>query len=432
LSKNVTRDSDLAAYLQANVDPQEPRHPSDSLAYRAWRRRFMLQRLHLGLSIAIVAYFTFILLRVIQGFIDPSQLDLTWMAMAATAELGLVTCFIVHRTAAGQQHPEIIFLAASWSITIIEQIWATVRGIAFPGLFSWTLVFLTQSTLIPVNWPLHLVSQLGVLIYFFGVNTVLDLRPQGAPLWDARQDLYLFWFCCICNVSVYLYEQLQKSEFKARLQLEAEQEKSERLLLNILPEAIAQKLKQDQRTIADSFAEATVLFADIVGFTQLSADVPPQEVVNLLNRIFSAFDQLVEHHGLEKIKTIGDAYMVVGGLPIERVDHVEAIANLALDMQHVMIQFKTHDNQPLQIRIGINSGPVIAGVIGRKKFIYDLWGNAVNIASRMESQGLAGCIQVTPIVYERLGDRYQFQDRGVVDIKGKGRMNTYLLMGRKE
>ncbi|MBW4679971.1 MAG: response regulator [Microcoleus vaginatus WJT46-NPBG5] len=214
-------------------------------------------------------------------------------------------------------------------------------------------------------------------------------------------------------------------------QLQAEQEKSERLLLNILPKAIAEKLKQGWNTIADSFAEVTVLFADIVDFTKLSAQVSPTDLVNLLNDIFSTFDRLAEQHGLEKIKTIGDAYMVVGGLPVPSANHAIAIAEMALDMQQAIAQFNTQREQPFSIRIGINTGPVVAGVIGTHKFTYDLWGDTVNIASRMESQGIIGKIQVTSATYERLRERYKFEDRGLIDVKGKGEMRTYLLLDRQ-
>ena len=214
-------------------------------------------------------------------------------------------------------------------------------------------------------------------------------------------------------------------------QLAAEQEKSERLLLNILPKPIADRLKQNERTIADSFPEVTVLFADIAGFTQLSARVSPQELVQLLNEIFSGFDRLVEKHDLEKIKTIGDAYMVVGGLPMPRADHALAIADMALDMQGEVERFNANHDASLSIRIGINTGPVVAGVIGTKKFIYDLWGDAVNTASRMESHGIPGYIQLTSSTYELLRDRYLFEERGIIQVKGKGEMNTFLLKGRK-
>jgi adenylate cyclase len=213
--------------------------------------------------------------------------------------------------------------------------------------------------------------------------------------------------------------------------LRVQQQQSERLLLNILPEEIANRLKQGDSTIADTFADVTVLFADIVGFTQLSARVSPTELVALLNDIFSSFDNLAERHGLEKIKTIGDAYMVVGGLPIIRPDHAEAIAEMALDMQEAIIDFSNTHNQDLSIRIGINTGPVVAGVIGIKKFIYDLWGDTVNTASRMESHGKPGSIQVTSTTYHKLQDKYVFESRGAIEVKGKGMMTTYLLKYRK-
>jgi len=212
--------------------------------------------------------------------------------------------------------------------------------------------------------------------------------------------------------------------------LEAEQGKSERLLLNILPQAIANRLKQGTSTIAESFADVTVLFADIVGFTELSARISPTELVELLNQIFSTFDLLAERHNLEKIKTIGDAYMVVGGLPKPQVDHIEAIADMALDMLIEISRFSTSSGETFNIRIGINTGPVVAGVIGTKKFIYDLWGDTVNIASRMESHGIPGCIQVSEATYERLRDKFHFEPRGAIYVKGKGDMNSYLLKGK--
>ena len=213
--------------------------------------------------------------------------------------------------------------------------------------------------------------------------------------------------------------------------LAEEQAKSERLLLNILPPQIAQQLKQEERTIADSFPDVTVMFADIVGFTELAAKTPPIELVEILNVIFSEFDQLTEQHGLEKIKTIGDAYMVVGGLPAAKPNHAEAIAAMALDMQDRITEFCSETGKALSIRIGIHTGPVIAGIIGTKKFIYDLWGDTVNIASRMESHGVPGSIQVTEETYKRLKNQYLFEDRGLIPVKGKGKMNCYLLKREK-
>jgi adenylate cyclase len=214
-------------------------------------------------------------------------------------------------------------------------------------------------------------------------------------------------------------------------QLRVEREKSERLLLNILPSTIAERLKEDQGIIAESFAEATILFSDVVGFTQMSARISPVELVYLLNEIFSAFDELATRHGLEKIKTIGDAYMVASGLPERRADHAEAMAELALDMQDALAAFNRARGATLNIRTGIHTGPVVAGIIGTSKFIYDLWGDAVNTASRMESHSTPGRIQVTAATYERLQHAYLFEARGTINVKGKGDMSTYFLLGRK-
>lgn len=209
----------------------------------------------------------------------------------------------------------------------------------------------------------------------------------------------------------------------------------DRLLLNILPKSVADYLKQQdfstikEHPVAESFNQATILFADIVGFTEVSAQMSALEIVDLLNRIFSCFDQLAEHHHLEKIKTIGDAYMVASGIPIPSVDHADAIAQMALAMQTAIQSFYRESNHPFQLRIGINTGPVVAGVIGLKKFSYDLWGDTVNVASRMESQGMPGKIQVTEATYHLLKDRYQFEARGNLQVKGKGDMKTYFLAG---
>lgn len=227
---------------------------------------------------------------------------------------------------------------------------------------------------------------------------------------------------------------------RAEEALRLEQDKTERLLLNILPKLIAHRLKQDQQVlakqgvaapIAESFDDVTILFADIVGFTPLSARLPPIEMVNLLNHIFSRFDQLAQQYNLEKIKTIGDAYMVVGGLPVPSDEHAEAIAHMALDMQQAIHCFQAEQGESFQIRIGINTGSVVAGVIGINKFIYDLWGDAVNVASRMESSGIPGRIQVTQETYKRLKDKFEFEERGAIIVKGKGKMTTYWLIERK-
>ncbi len=224
-------------------------------------------------------------------------------------------------------------------------------------------------------------------------------------------------------------EELEHRVEQRTAQLNQEKEHSEQLLLNILPAEIVERLKRAESP-TEYFEEVTILFADIVGFTQLSSEIEPMQLVAGLNRIFSAFDGLTEKYGLEKIKTIGDAYMVVGGLPTPRSDHATAIADMALDMQAYMQTVKTELGENLELRIGINTGPVIAGVIGIKKFIYDLWGDAVNVASRMESHGKPGYIQVTEATYSYLKDQYILERRGPVFVKGRGEMLTYWLIGK--
>ena len=214
--------------------------------------------------------------------------------------------------------------------------------------------------------------------------------------------------------------------------LEAEQERSERLLLNILPAAIADQLRAGVTTIAESQPDVTVLFADIVGFTPLGQELKAHALVDLLNEVFIAFDDLAEAAGLEKIKTIGDAYMVVGGLPTPRADHLEAVLGLAIAMHSAITFVETPHGGALQLRIGIDTGPVVAGVIGRRKFSYDVWGDTVNMASRMESHGVAGRIQVTERVARAAWQHFDFETRGSVEIKGKGAMTTFLLVGARQ
>jgi class 3 adenylate cyclase len=209
--------------------------------------------------------------------------------------------------------------------------------------------------------------------------------------------------------------------------IEQKNRENESLLLNILPGEVAKRLKSGEASIADSFAEVTVLFADLVGFTVMSSKIGPDEVVNLLNNLFTRFDNIAQELEVEKIKTIGDAYMAVCGLPNPRADHAARMMEMARRMLATTEDYGKSVGTKMDLRIGVNSGPVVAGVIGASKFIYDLWGDTVNIASRMESHGLPGSIQVTRAVYEQLKDKYGFRERGPVEVKGKGLIETWLL-----
>jgi guanylate cyclase len=228
-----------------------------------------------------------------------------------------------------------------------------------------------------------------------------------------------------------LLAQFVRQREQALAALQVEQDRAENLLLNILPRSIAERLKTDSTTIADQFAAASILFADIVDFTPLSDQLQPAEVVGLLDDLFTHFDSLAERYGVEKIKTIGDCYMVAAGVPTPRPDHARVMALMALDMREAMRSEHGVGHLDLELRIGINSGPVVAGVIGRKRFLYDLWGDAVNMASRMESSGTPGRIQVTRATCELLRDEFELEPRGTVPIKGKGEVETWYLVGRR-
>jgi adenylate cyclase len=259
------------------------------------------------------------------------------------------------------------------------------------------------------------------------VGIALDI-PSPLPEWFS--SLILALNITVGGTIVFtLLALFAKQREDALLALQSEHERAESLLLNILPGSIARRLKASPTTIADQFDAASVLFADVVGFTPHSEHMSAAEVVGTLDRLFSHFDTLAERYRLEKIKTIGDAYMVAAGVPEPRPDHATVLASLALDMTASMAAEGALADLGLELRIGINSGPVVAGVIGRKRFLYDLWGDAVNIASRMESQGTPGRIQITEPTHELLGDEFVCERRGMVEVKGKGEMETWYLIG---
>jgi guanylate cyclase len=266
-----------------------------------------------------------------------------------------------------------------------------------------------------------------------GLSAAIDpALAAGAP--DVPEGVVVTFFALnILGVATTAYALLQYFVYgreQALAALGREKERSERLLLNVLPEPVAARLKEREGIIADDFPAVTVLFADLVGFTPLAERLPASEVVSLLDRVFAGWDALAAERGAEKIKTIGDAYMVAAGIPLQRDDHAEAIADLALAMGPELARCSADAGLELDVRIGIDSGPVVAGVIGQSKFSYDLWGDAVNTASRMESHAEPGMIQVTERAYELLKPDFQLHPRGTIDVKGKGPMRSYLLTGR--
>jgi class 3 adenylate cyclase len=308
------------------------------------------------------------------------------------------------------------------------------RGLGFQSYFFLfppvTLLLMPGRADRLARWMLAVASPLLYLFVEHHPLTAIATMPvpavAHAPL---RALASALTFATLALVLYFFYADLLRAEDA----LAREHERSENLLDNILPRSIARRLKNDKASIADGFAEVSVLFADLVGFTDLSARMPPAELVQLLNRIFSELDDMTEQRGLEKIKTIGDAYMVAAGLPEPRADHAQALVAFALDLLDTVERLSRETGQALTVRIGIHTGPVVAGVIGKRKFIYDLWGDTVNVASRMESHGVPGRVHVSSAVARRLDDTIDIEiaEGRTIQVKGKGEMVTHLVTRRK-
>ncbi|MCO6450853.1 MAG: adenylate/guanylate cyclase domain-containing protein [Caldilineales bacterium] len=359
------------------------------------------------------------------------------------------------------------YLGHTPQVTVLYLSWAVYQAflLLLLGIHRLTISSVARAQFVGLPiWSGALLVVLGGFTYVSGQTLWVILAPLGAlVMFGSREALYwLYGFIIMLVISVFLPATsagaavptglrqfmlgwnvvgptafvfailiyfVQQRDMAFRL-LRAEQDKAEALLLNILPAEIAAILKNENRIIADNFDAASILFADVVGFTPLSADMKPDELVAILDEVFSHLDGLAETYGLEKIKTIGDCYMAAAGVPNARPDHAQAITRLALDLRDYV---NNHDVRgcKLAFRIGINSGPVVAGVIGRKKFIYDLWGDAVNTASRMESHGRANLIQITQATHDLIKDDFECKSLGTIQVKGKGEMPVWSVEGIK-
>jgi len=309
-------------------------------------------------------------------------------AILATLYLGFSSAFWMH-------------ILISMSIIVLVPFWT--KKVRYSICLALSLIMVAIGTMSILIGPLQPIS-IGVEIYFFASNAI---------------------FLALIVVSVIAVYDFAVAQAEEALQLEFS--RAESLLLNILPSAIAARLKAQEEPLADSHDSVSVLFADLAGFTHLSRKMSAAELVNLLNDLFSRFDKLVQQHGAEKIKTIGDAYMVATGLSGSVANHAEQVADLALGMQKAFGEFRAQNQVDLKLRIGVHSGAVIAGVIGQQKFAYDLWGDTVNIASRMESEGLPDQIQISAETWQLIHHRYVTSSRGEIQIKGHSPRATYLL-----
>jgi adenylate cyclase len=396
----------------------QPRARSQVYAERIARRRRIL---NLTASMAMFISAGFGIIQVV------SAPQLWWTGVINMVGAGIYAAVpLLHRF--GELLPPLTFIGTAY-VSMFTICWfvGTGSGLQFYFLVAACLVVL----------------QLGVdriflasILAAIAAGMVITLqflvpRDTGAqPVWALSLSFVVTTIsACVMVVTTVWYA--IREIVRAEAAMELEYERSEALLANILPSSVADRLKDPARnTIADKYDDASVLFADIAGFTERASEMPPDQLIRFLDRLYGDFDALLDKHGLEKIKVSGDSYMVVSGVPQPRADHVEALAAFALDMAEAANRLKDSHGNALPLRIGLASGPVVAGVVGSRRFFYDVWGDAVNVASRMESTDSIGRIQVPENVYRRLKDDFVLQERGVVEVKGKGPMRTWYLIGR--
>ncbi len=370
-----------------------------------------------------ITIFNILLILIMNFFFDVTPIFL---------KLSIISTFLI---------PIVLFLNSLGKLTFariylffVTYIYILVIGIIQGNQTKAHYFFLAEALLVFFIFPTHqkkimlfitLLSIISFGLFDFYSDQLIPLEKIPIEQVKISNFISSFSFALILiSFSFHIFNTFEKTEISFRLEFD----KSERLLQNILPDSIIKKLRENPDSIAERYENCTVLFSDIVGFTGISKSMSAVSVVSLLNDIFSKFDDLAEKYGLEKIKTIGDAYMIVGGLPEPNLNHAENVAKFAIEMMNIIYKYRKENNIELELRIGINSGSAVAGVIGKKKFIYDLWGDSVNTASRMESHGLPGQIQVSESTYQLLKDNFQFEDRGQIEVKGLGLVRSYLLL----
>ncbi|MCB0931062.1 MAG: adenylate/guanylate cyclase domain-containing protein [Mycobacterium sp.] len=373
-----------------------------------------------------------------------------WIAAFITALLGILQTITGHRVlyiglinlataAAVLQVPKLrrfgnvvtvmaFVVIAYGSLTFVGWRIGTDSGVQFYYLVSASLTVLALGVE-------HLVLAATVVAVGAGLSVMLEFLVPGDTGIQPHWALTTAFIASTVGASLMIFATVwyaMREVARAEAAMEVEYSRSEALLANILPASVAEKLKDPLHgVIADRYDDASILFADIAGFTKRASEIPPTELVRFLDRLYTTFDRLVDRHGLEKIKTTGDSYMVVSGVPIPRPDHAEALAALALDMSDAVTDLRDPKGNPVPLRMGIASGPVVAGVVGARRFFYDVWGDAVNVASRMETTDQLGRIQVPENVFESLKHSYVLEERGTIEIKGKGLMRTWYLVGHK-
>jgi class 3 adenylate cyclase len=373
--------------------------------------------------LAVMVSASFVLVQIITG-------AWIWQITAIQVAAATIFAFVPWLYRFGELVAPLTFIGAAY-VSVFATCWdvGTGAGAQFFLLVGACLVVLVLGIE-------HIVLAAGLAAVAAGLIIALEfLVPHDTglqPAWAQSMGFVITAISACAMVVVTVWFALRDTA-RAEAAMEAEYDRSEALLANMLPASIADRLKEAERNIiADKYDEASVLFADIVGFTERASSTAPAELVRFLDRLYSAFDALVDKHRLEKIKVSGDSYMVVSGVPRPRPDHIEALADFALGMVDVAAGLKDPHGRSLPLRVGLATGPVVAGVVGSRRFFYDVWGDAVNVASRMESTDSVGQIQVPDEIYERLKDNFVLQERGRIHVKGKGVMRTWYLVGRKE
>jgi class 3 adenylate cyclase len=383
-------------------------------------RRARLLTITAWLSVMVST--SFVLVQIVTG-------SWTWQVSSVNVGAAMIFSFVPWLQRFGELVGPLTFIGAAYA-TVFATCWdmGTGSGSQFFFLVGACVVVL----LLGIE---HIVLASALAAMAAGMIIALEfLVPNDTglqPAWAQTTGFVITTVSSVVMVVVTVWFALRDTA-RAEAVMEAQYDRSEALLANMLPASIADRLKESERSvIADKYDEASVLFADIVGFTERASSTAPADLVRFLNRLYSDFDALVDRHGLEKIKVSGDSYMVVSGVPRQRPDHVQALADFALDMVDVTAGLKDPHGHALPLRVGMACGPVVAGVVGSRRFFYDVWGDAVNVASRMESTDSAGRIQVPEDIYERLRDEFVLQERGRIEVKGKGIMRTWYLVGRK-
>jgi class 3 adenylate cyclase len=372
----------------------------------------------LAFTIIIIIHFFLIFLFLITGARELALFNcfsvLLWVLIIFLFRKNIIFIPVVLATAEIILHQALCIYYLGWEAGFQYHLIAYACGI---------IIFPFKRKFVKMIIPLVSVVSFVILLYYSRtLQQTLQLDPLLINLFNVANIITAFG--TLIAIVFYFDNVATVAEYNLRI----ENERAEALLLNILPYEIAQRLKKEQKQISESSDATTILFADICDFTKIAESIAPDRLVEVLNKVFSRFDDIVDRHGVEKIKTIGDSYMVASGIPVPRKDHAEVMADVALEMIDEVKHFRFKDGAPLQIRIGFHAGTSIAGVIGKKKFTYDIWGDTVNTAQRMEGHSEPGMIQVNSDTYEKLKDRYEFQERGDIDIKGKGTMKTYFLI----